>query len=331
MEITLVAITFMLLISTIGVAVWFLRKEIRSSKQEGQEFALSMVKQDMDAMRKEMGEGLRFSTKEIQTTLERTQSAYANMMKELGMVQEIGRDMKNLQEFFKSPKHRGNIGEQLLEEYLVQILPRQSFQRQYSFKEGTIVDAVIKTNQGMIPIDAKFTSESFTRLMEAEEDQKEPFRKEFARSTKKHIDDISRKYILPQEGTVDFAIMYIPSEPVYYEILTNLPELSDYATQKRVYLISPKTLYYFLKTILMALQGAKIEEASKNILRGFREIQQEAGKVEEEMNVLTTHIDHAKTASQRTQTRFDKLTGKIERLNELEPPETPPQVKEPID
>ena len=289
---------------------------------------LNWLKQDIEATRKEIGEGLRFSTSEVQRTLESAHQAYSVLMKEMGGLQEIGRDMKNLQEFFRSPKYRGNIGEQILEDYLERVLPQQSFVKQYAFREGSIVDIIIKTNQGLIPIDAKFTLESFLRLSSANtEEEKELYRKEFAKAIKRHIDDIARKYILPQEGTVDFAIMYVPSEPVYYEIITNLPGLTEYGDQKKVYFISPKTLYYFLKTVLLTLQGARIEEAAKKILRGFHAVEQESLNLGEELGTLFGHVDRAKGSALRTQTRFEKMMGKIEHLTMLQEPEETPQLR----
>jgi len=192
---------------------------------------------------------------------------------------------------------------------------------QFQFREGQIVDAIIKTNQGIIPIDSKFPMENFRRMMEENSGIKETFQKQFIRDIKKHIDDIAKKYILPQEGTVDFALMYVPSEPVYYEITLNQPEILDYGYQKKVYFVSPNSFYYFLKIVMMGLEGAKIEEGAKKILEGMQAVQQEAANFDGELSTLIGHIDHAKTASDRTRNRFGRLVGKIEHLGELEPPE----------
>lgn len=239
---------------------------------------------------------------------------YGEINQELGSLKEIGRRMREFQDFFKSPKLRGNIGERILQDLLEQVLPRNNFQVQYKFKEGQIVDAIIKTKSGIIPIDSKFPMESFRKMMKEKE---EGLTKEFLRDIKKHIDDISKKYILPQEGTVDFAVMYVPSELVYYEITVNQPEIIDYAEKKRIYIVSPNTFYYFLKTVMMGLQGAKIEEASKRIFEGLRGIKEESIRMEEELNVLISHINRAKNASERVSSRFLKLSGKIDHLGLL--------------
>jgi DNA recombination protein RmuC len=245
------------------------------------------------------------------------------MAYQLGKVQEIGREIREFQEFLRSPKLRGNIGEQVLRDLWNQVLPKQNFSLQYQFREGQIVDAIVKTNQGIIPIDSKFPMENFRKMMERESEPevKESFQREFIRDIKKHIDDIAKKYILPQEGTVDFALMYVPSEPIYYEITLNQPEILDYAHSKKVYFVSPNSFYYFLKIVLVGLEGAKIEQGAKKILEGMKAVQQEAIKFEGELSVLLSHIDHAKSASERTRNRFGRLVEKIERLGELEPPE----------
>jgi DNA recombination protein RmuC len=301
-----ILIIFLIVVAGVGISIFFIKRETKSLKEKTEaDSALTMIKQDIEVMRKKFEDG------------------YGQMARELGRVQEIGHTMRDFQDFLKSPKLRGNIGEQVLRDLLDQVLPKGNFQLQYQFQEGQIVDAIVKTKQGIIPIDSKFPMESFKRLNQAKEEEKEQFSREFIRDIKKHIDDISKKYILPQEGTVDFALMYVPSEPVYYEITLNQPELLDYGYNKKVYFVSPNSFYYFLKIIMVGLQGAKIEEASRKILQGLKAIQQESMKFGEELNTLTSHIDHAKTSSERVQNRFDRLTGKIENLGSLEPPEEP--------
>jgi len=236
----------------------------------------------------------------------------------LGEIKEIGHAMRDFQDFLKSPKLRGNIGEQVLRDLLEQVLPKGNFQLQYQFQEGQIVDAIIKTKQGLIPIDSKFPMESFRRMNQAKEEEREGFEREFSRDIKKYIDEISKKYILPQEGTTDFALMYVPSEPVYYEITLNQPELLEYGYGKKVYFVSPNSFYYFLKIIMIGLEGAKIEEASKKILEGLKAIQQESVKFGEELGTLASHIDHAKGASDRVQSRYGRLVGRIDGLRLLE-------------
>lgn len=239
-------------------------------------------------------ESMQFSTKAMNERLDRTAQVIMGVQKSLGEVNEIGRSMKDLQEFLRSPKLRGVVGEQILRQLLSQILPKQAFHLQYSFKSGAIVDAAIKTDAGIIAIDSKFPLENFRRMMAAEgEEEKKAIRKDFIKDVKKHIEDISTKYILTQEGTLDYALMYIPSEPVYYEIMANIPELSDYAHDKRVLPVSPSTFYAYLRAILMSFEGRKIEERAKEILVAIRAIQTDYNKVNSGLSLLNKHVQNA--------------------------------------
>ena len=300
-----ILIVFSIVIGGVTVSIVYIRKETASlRKNEVEKLPLGMIKEDIENLRRKFENG------------------YSQMSRELGKVQEIGRNIKEFQDFLRSPKLRGNIGEQVLRDLLEQCLPKQNFFLQYQFQEGQIVDAIIKTNQGIIPIDSKFPMENFKKMM-AEENagEKESLKREFQRDIKKHINDISRKYILPQEGTVDFALMYVPSEPIYYEITVREPELLNYGYDKKVYFVSPNSFYYFLKIIMVGLEGAKIEQGAKKILEGMQAVQQEALKFNDELSVLNSHIEHARVASERTKNRFQRLAEKIERLGELEMPE----------
>src|SRR3990167_11513266 len=139
-------------------------------------------------------------------------------------------------------------------ELIKQQIPRHNYHLQHAFRSGEKVDAVIRTKNGLIPIDAKFPNENFLKMVQAKDDEvKNLSRKEFVKAVKKHIAVIGRKYIVPAEGTVDFALMYVPGEAAYYEIITNT-DLSDYGAQHRVYLVSPQSFYYFLQTVLLGLE-----------------------------------------------------------------------------
>jgi len=238
--------------------------------------------------------------------------------------------MKELQDFLRSPKLRGNIGEQVLKELLGQFLPKESFYLQYKFRSGEIVDAAIKTESGVIPIDSKFPMENFQNMMKAEADaEKKAFEKEFARDVRRHIDDIAKKYILPEEGTIDYALMYVPSEPVYYEIMSNIPELSDYAHKKRVLPVSPSTFYAYMRAILMSFEGKKIEERARAILGALRGIKGESEKFGEALGVLTKHINNAKNTSDLVNSRYITLNSKIETAQGLKDKVEKPLLEEP--
>ena len=233
------------------------------------------------------------------------------VQKNIGEFSEIGRGMKDLQEFLSSPKLRGNVGEQVLKELLKQFMPKESFNLQYAFKSGEKVDAAIKTSGGIIPIDSKFPMENFRKM------QKDPSAKrDFIRDVKKHIDDISRKYILTEEGTIDYALMYIPSESVYYEIV-NDSNLFDYSGVKRVLPVSPTTFYAYLKAILMSFEGQKIEVQAKEILSSLQAIKSDYGKVEDNLGILQKHLTNAFNMMGNVFSSFTMLGQKISSTHSL--------------
>ena len=305
-----ILIIFLIVAGGVVASVFLIRRETKALREKKEEdLALSMIKQDIEVMR------------------QRVENGYGRVAQELGRVQEIGHAMRDFQDFLKSPKLRGEVGEQVLKDLLSEVLPKSNFQTPYQFRGGEIVDAIVKTKQGLIPIDSKFPLENFQKYLKTQGKEKENYLKEFVRDIKKHIDDISRKYVLPEEGTLDYAVMYVPAESIFSEIILNQPALLEYARDKKVLLVSPNTFYYFLKIIMIGLEGAKIEEASKKILEGLKAIQQESVKFGEELGTLASHIDHAKGASDRVQSRYGRLVGRIDGLRLLEEEPKPKEIE----
>lgn len=236
----------------------------------------------------------------------------SQVQRNIGEFSEIGRSMKDLQDFLNSPKLRGNLGEQILKELLKQFLPNSSYKLQYSFKSGEKVDAVVLTSGGLIPIDSKFPMENFRKLQEDKS-----YLKDFERDVKKHIDDISKKYILTEEGTIDYALMYIPSESVYYEIANN-QHLFEYSGEKRVLPVSPTTFYAYLKAILMSFEGQKIEKQAKEILISLRSIKKDFEKTGENLSILQKHLTNAYNMMNNVFSSFNTLGQKIDGTQKLE-------------
>lgn len=266
---------------------------------------------------KSMDKRLDSNSVEMNTRLNNAAAAFASVQKSLGEMSEIGRNMKDLQEFLNSPKLRGNIGEQVLKELLNQFLPKGTFKLQHRFKSGSIVDAVIITEAGIIPIDSKFPMENFRKMHAAEEaSQKKLLEREFTSDVKKHIDAISSKYILTNEGTIDFALMYIPSESVYYEIVNN-EFLYEHAAKKRVLAVSPMTFYAFLRSILIGFEGQKISQQAHKILANLRSVQQEFEKTNENLDTLSRHITNSYNMLNQVTSSFGKLGQQIKTTNDL--------------
>ena len=261
---------------------------------------------------------LQENTKQLNERLDNAARVIQGVEKEVGQMSEIGRNMRELQDFLKSPKLRGNIGEQVLKDLIAQMFPKSSFHLQYEFKSGEKVDAAIQTDAGILPIDSKFPMENYQKMTKAtEKPEKDAFEKEFIRDVRKHIDAISKKYILPSEGTMDFALMYIPSESVYYEVV-NQTDVIDYARRSRVYMVSPSTLYAHLQTILLSFEGKKIESKSKELFTLLRSMQIDYKKIDENMSTLGKHLNNAYAQFGNVLSGFSSLGQKLNSTNNLE-------------
>jgi len=262
------------------------------------------------------------NTSALNQRLDTAAKVIGEVQRNIGEMSEIGRSMKQLQEFLASPKLRGNIGEQVLKELLGQMLPKSSFHLQYAFKNGAVVDAAVKTTAGIIPIDSKFPMENFRKINTAASDRdKEIHRRIFLNDVRKHIKDIAKKYILTNEGTLDYALMYIPSESVYYEIVNSDPEILDFAHENRVLPVSPTTFYAYLKAILMSFEGQKIETRAKLILQTIKALQQDYNKINVNLSVLNKHLTNAYNQMANVSSSFNALGQKISSTASLPEPE----------
>lgn len=322
-----------LLLLGFGAVIFLLNRKLSELQNQKSDDSLlewlKTMQASVDSTNKTLNEALRSSStdmvktlqensKQLNERLDRAAAVIRDVGKEVGQMSEIGRSMKELQEFLKSPKLRGNIGEQVLKDLISQMFPKNSFHLQYQFKSGEKVDAAIQTDGGILSIDSKFPMENFQKMAKAATDsEKESLQKEFSRDVKKHIDAISKKYILPEEGTMDFALMYVPSESVYYE-LVNMTDIIDYARKARVYIVSPSTLYVHLQTILLSFEGKKIESRSKEVFKMLRALAIDYEKVEENMGVLGKHLSNATAQFHNVEGGFTQLGNKLNSTKHLE-------------
>ena len=301
------------------VIIYLQLKKLGVPKPDETTKLLSQLVSDMRGSMDKNTDSIVRQNQVVSQRLDKAAEVIGNVQKSIGEMTEVGRGMKDLQEFLRSPKMRGQMGEAVLKDLLGQALPKQHFHLQYAFKSGEIVDAALQLEQGIIPIDAKFPMENFRKMHKAKDEAETIMhRKAFVIDVKKHIDAISSKYLRPQEGTLDFALMYIPSEPVYYEILMNSPDLDDYAYRKRVRPVSPNTLYAYLRAIIMSLEGTKIEKQAGQILAALREISDETEKFGGSLSVLTKHIKNAAASSDDVSTRYSRLSNKIINVHSIE-------------
>jgi DNA recombination protein RmuC len=331
----------------------FLRRLQTLLAQKRGDDAMVLLQQQIDQLRVQFGQTLENHTALIQQQLGQTLSHVSERLKEnadvvqkthetlggrldhaaqvVGDVQrslggleeanrriyEVGKDIASLQDIFRAPKLRGGLGEFFLQDLLAQILPPQHFATQYSFRSGDKVDAVIKLGGSLVPVDAKFPLENFRRMVAAEADEdRGRARRQFAADVRKHVDAIAGKYILPDEGTYDFALMYIPAENVYYETiikddLAGEKNLSLYALSKRVIPVSPNSLYAYLQAIVLGLKGMRIDERAKDVLQYLGRLQGDFSRFRDEFGLLGRHIGHAQSCYHGTEKRLDQFAQKF--------------------
>jgi len=242
---------------------------------------------------------------------------------------EVGRSIASLQEILRAPKVRGGLGEFLLGDLLSQVMPAEYFTLQHSFKSGERVDAVIRLSQGLVPVDAKFPLENFQKSLLAQDDgAKKSFLKLFAADVKKHVEAIASKYILPHEGTCDFALMYIPAENVYYEAfikdeaLGEGKSLREYAFTKHVIPVSPNSFYAYLHTILLGLRGMKVEESAREIIKHLGGLRGQLARFQEEFRKMGRHLEQSKGSFDVAQRQLEKFSDKLAAVETPSPLDT---------
>ena len=242
-------------------------------------------------------------------------------------VVEVGREIQGLEQVLKSPKIRGGLGETLLAELLAQMLPREHYALQHPFRSGDKVDAAILIGGRLVPVDAKFPLENFRRMLaEPEEERRRPPRRAFARDVKLRIDEIAKKYILPDEGTFDFALMYVPAENVYYEIIikddADGESIAAYALDRRVIPVSPNSFYAYLQVIILGLRGLRIEANAREIQSDLIRLGGDLEKVRDPLQKLGVHLGNAQKQFADTERALDRFQTKleaIERKGEAQP------------
>jgi len=308
---TLVWLFLGLLLVSNGVLIYLF---LRGKKKEDENGGLFMLQKELQDMRRSVDEKIGLSSKEMQDSMRTQLSESGRLVKEItselvkvgeGQKQVVGfaDQLRQLQDVLQNPKQRGVLGEYYLETVLQNVLPPKSYQTQYSFKNGEIVDAVVFVKDKIIPVDSKFSLENYNRILEAKDKtEKERFEKVFKQDLKIRIDETS-KYVRPSEETTDFAFMFIPSEGVYYDILmgsvgtgVSARDLIEYAFTKKVIIVSPTSFLAYLQTVLQGLKALQIEESAKEIRKRVEDLGRHIGKYEDYYKKvgisLSTTVNH---------------------------------------
>lgn len=271
--------------------LWFFVGPRKENKDTGTGFQLLL--QQVNELARTVDEKVGESTKSMHDSLRHQSNESVKIIRDITerltrldetnkQVVSFADQLQSLQDILKNPKQRGILGEYYLETLLKNVLPTGSFAMQYPFKDGTIVDAVVFVKDKIIPIDSKFSLENYNRLVEEKDPvEKERLEKSFKADLKNRIDETA-KYVKPNEGTMDFAFMFIPHEAIYYDLLisqvgsvkVNTRDLVEYAFKDRhVIIVSPTSFLAYLQTVLQGLKALKIEESAKEIRANVENLQ----------------------------------------------------------
>ena len=305
-------------------------EEMKRARNEDK--TAQLLQQQIESTAKLLQQQMNSMTEQVSSRLDTTGRLVGDLKLGLGKLEQgakqildVGKEVAGLQDIFRAPKLRGGFGEFILGDLLGQILMPESFELQHAFKSGERVDAVVKLGKGLVPIDAKFPLENFKRITSTDsEDVRRRARKEFTTDVKRHVDAIHKKYILPDEGTFDFALMYIPAENVYYETIIKDEQLGEerslnsYALSKRVMPVSPNSLYAYLQAIVLGLKGMRIEENIREVLGNLKALSKEFGKFSEDFRKMGTHLKNADKCFENADKRLARFTDRLDTISSVE-------------
>ncbi len=323
-------IIILLVIIAVGVVIavfLLLKKKPEAEKRE--DGSLLMLQQQIAQIANAVDSKLSESNKNAQEQFKHSADIIRNVTERLTKLDETNRQvvgfadqLKNLQDILKNPKQRGILGEYYLETVLKNVLPPASFQMQYAFSNGEIVDAVVFVDKRVIPIDSKFSLENYNRIIQTTDPaEKKRFETAFINDLKLRIDETS-KYVRPEEKTMDFAFMFIPSEAVYYDLLINkvgaiaedTNNLIYYAGKKKVIVVSPTSFLAYLQTVLQGLRNQKISEQAQTIIKEVERLGKHLFTYSEYMKRLGQHLDVAVGSYNKAGKELQKIDKDVVKL-----------------
>ncbi len=309
---------------------WIYKNQSKSKKQENQSFI--MMQNQIQEIQRILNDRLGETTQAIQYQFNQSAKTIEQITEKLVRLDEANKQMisyadqiKNLQDIFKNPKQRGIVGEYYLETLLKNSLPPNSYKMQYKFQDGTMVDAVVFFGEKIIPIDAKFSLDNYNRIIEEKDlNQKKRMEKTFISDLKNMIDETA-KYVKPEEGTTNIALMFIPAETIFYDLLINqvgvlkgnTRDLIDYAyNQKKVVVVSPTTFAAYLQVLFQALRAFQVQESTKDIVKQVEKLSRHLINYEDFLKKLGIHLQTTLNTYQSTYDEFDKINKDILKITE---------------
>ena len=329
---------FFIIIVSIAVGFWFIWRALKS---EGKGQAMLMLQNQLNELSRTIDTKLGETVKATQWQFSESMKVVKDITERLARLDETNKQvvnfadqLKHLQDILKNPKQRGVLGEYYLKTVLENVLPPGTYEMQHQFKDGTIVDAVVITKDGLVPIDSKFSLENYNRILEATSAaEREKYESAFYNDLKLRIDETS-KYIKPNERTLEFAFMFIPSEAVYYDLLinkvgaikANTENLIEYAyRQKKVMVVSPTTFLAYLQTVLQGMRALQIEESAKEIRKRVEELGRHLRSHDDYMKKLGGHLGTTVSTYNRAYKELAKIDKDVVKIGaksiEVEPTE----------
>lgn len=280
----------------------------------------SSVGQRLDAVDSRVGQGFSAVQTDLNKSLTSQSETIGKIGEQLGVldqsakrIMEVGKDVTSLKDVLSPSKLRGAFGELLLEQLLKQVLPAAHYETQHRFKDGTIVDVVITTPDGLVPVDSKFPIDSYRRLLDATTDEdRARLRKAFIRDVRTRVEEVA-KYIRPDENTMDFACMYVPAEGIFYEIIAGGPDEDSmtFALERQVHLVSPNTFFALLQVVARGLARLQVQQDVKEFMSRLSQVRREFGKFRVEFDRLGTHLGHAKNKYDELDRWADKIDNRL--------------------
>ncbi|MGH9690546.1 MAG: DNA recombination protein RmuC [Candidatus Acidiferrales bacterium] len=287
---------------------------------------LGQVRQELQTGVASTGQLATEAQRDVAQRLQSSTEVLLQMNRKIGEMHQTSQDLskatQTLQSVLGGAKTRGTLGEVALDRLLEDALPQSAYATQYRFgSTGAVVDAIVRSGDRILSIDSKFPLEAYRRLVELGDDA----RREFSTVVRKHADSIGEKYILPNENTFDYALMFVPSEGVYYELLmtqdSKYGRLDEYCRSKRVFPVSPNTFYACLNAVAISLQGQKIEENARHLLAGMAGLKKQLESFAEVYEKLGTHLRHAQQCYEDADSRLGRARNSLEQMSQGALPE----------
>ncbi len=322
----MIAVVSFAVLAMLGINLYLMLKSRRNMTGDQSHFMVLHQRMDsfMDLMNKQLEQSRQSSEKAVLAVHQQVQGftqGITQLHEGLRNMHDSVKNVSSFQDLFRNPKLRGQWGEMSLEASLAQYFPRDRYSIQYYFSSGEAVDAILKLpNDVLLPIDSKFNWDNFQKMVNSDNDiHRDGFRKLFLSDVKKKVDEIASKYILPSEGTTDFALMFVPAETVYYEMINNIKDVDipEYARKKKVMMVSPNTFALSVSAIHHWYRDVHLNQKTQDVMKKLERVVADSTKLSDDFRKLGSHISNAKSAYEDTEKRLGLMVDRVKKVVEI--------------